>query len=223
MIACRRSAQIAAKLALVPLLLLLGLTAGAAAQTILVPPNDTVGSVFTTNSNDGWSISRGVVFQVGSTQTINSIGLYQDLTGMTVNYEIDQTTSASGDIGPGKIILRSGSGVFTTAGLQFIVFPIVPLTLAAGNFYQIRFDFAGNSNQNFYYNNDNVTFSQAGLNLIDGTQADDTGNSVMPRIEFNASAQAATAAVPTLSPIVLTLLAVLLAGAALKLLRRPGD
>ncbi len=58
--------------------------AGAASATIFVPPNNTVGHVFTTNANDAWSASRGVVFHVDATQTLSSIGLYQDLTGVTV-------------------------------------------------------------------------------------------------------------------------------------------
>lgn len=195
-----------------------GLAGAASAQTIFVPPNDTAGHVFSTNSNDGWNSSRGVVFQVNSTQTVNSIGLYQDLTGVTVNYEVDQITSASGNVGPGKVILRSGSGTFTTSGLQFITFAIAPVTLNSGSFYQIRFDFSGNSNQNFFYDNQDVPFSQPGFSQIDGTEGDDTGNTVMPRIEINAATAVAT--VPVLSSLGLALLGVLLAGAALTRLRR---
>jgi hypothetical protein len=203
-------------LALASLTMLLGVAA-ASAQTIFVPPNDPTGMVFTTNSNDGWAASRGIVFQVGTTTTVSSIGLWQNLTAMTVNYEIDQTTGVSGNVGAGKTILRSGSGTFTTAGLQFIVFSIAPITLTAGNFYQIRFDFAGLSNQNFFYNNGNVSFSQAGFNLIDGTQADDASNSVMPRIEIQASIPAP---IPALSPTALALLALLVLGASIALLPR---
>ena len=195
-----------------------GLAGAASAQTIFVPPNDTAGHVFSTNSNDGWNSSRGVVFQVNSTQTVNSIGLYQDLTGVTVNYEVDQITSASGNVGPGKVILRSGSGTFTTSGLQFITFAIAPVTLNSGSFYQIRFDFSGNSNQNFFYDNQDVPFSQPGFSQIDGTEGDDTGNTVMPRIEINAATAVAT--VPVISSLGLALLGVLLAGAALTRLRR---
>ena len=195
-----------------------GLAGAASAQTIFVPPNDTAGHVFSTNSNDGWNSSRGVVFQVNSTQTVNSIGLYQDLTGVTVNYEVDQITSASGNVGPGKVILRSGSGTFTTSGLQFITFAIAPVTLNSGSFYQIRFDFSGNSNQNFFYDNQDVPFSQPGFSQIDVTEGDDTGNTVMPRIEINAATAVAT--VPVLSSLGLALLGVLLAGAALTRLRR---
>ena len=191
----------------------------AQAQIFFVPPNDTVGHVFTTNSNDAWSTSRGVVFQATTTQTITGIGLYQNLTGITVNYEVDQTTSASGNIGAGKTVLRSGSNVFTTSGLQYITYSFVPLQLVAGNFYQVRFDFAGNSNQNFFYDNANVVFAQPGFAQIDGTANDNTGNSVMPRIELLGGA-VASVPVPALSDAMLAALALLLAGGSYFALRR---
>ena len=191
----------------------------AQAQIFFVPPNDTTGSVFTTNTNDGWSGSRGVVFQATTTQTITGIGLYQNLTGITVNFEVDQTTSASGNVGVGKTILRSGSGTFTTAGLQYITVRSPHAQLTAGNFYQVRFDFSGNSNQNFFYDNGNVVFSQPGFALVDGTSGDDTGNSVMPNIEL-LQVNAASVPVPALSNAMLAALAFLLAGGSYAALRR---
>jgi hypothetical protein len=204
------------------ILALWALASGARAQITFVPPNDPTGAVLTTNANDAWVTSRGIVFQATTTQTINSISLYQDLTGITVNYEIDQTLSATGTIGTGKTILRSGSGTFATSGLQFITFSIAPLALVAGNFYQVRFDFAGNSNQNFFYNNNNVVFSQPGFSQIDGTAGDDTSNSVMPRIQLGAASPpvALNATIPTLSPLLLAALSLLLALASAFALRR---
>lgn len=204
------------------ILALCAIASAAHAQITFIPPNDPTGAVVTTNANDGWSGSRGIVFQATTTQTINSISLYQDLTGIPVNFEIDQTTSATGNIGTGKTVLRSGSGTFTTSGLQFITFSFAPLQLIAGNFYQVRFDFTGNSNQNFFYNNNNVVFSQPGFSQIDGTQGDDTSNSLMPNIQLGPVsppvAQGAT--IPTLSPLLLAALSLLLAGASAFALRR---
>ena len=206
----------------IALLALCAIASGAHAQISFVPPNDPTGAVLTTNANDAWSGGRGVVFQATTTQTINSISLYQDLTGIPVNYEIDQTTSATGNIGTGKTVLRSGGGTFTTSGLQFITFSITPLQLVAGNFYQVRFDFAGNSNQNFFYSNNNIVFSQPGFSQIDGTAGDDTGNSVMPRIQLGPVSPpvAQNATIPTLSPLLLAALSLLLAGASAFALRR---
>jgi hypothetical protein len=204
------------------ILALCAIASAAHAQITFVPPNDPTGAVLTTNSNDSWNGSRGVVFQATTTQTINSISLYQDLTGIPVNYEIDQTTTATGNIGTGKTVLRSGAGTFTTSGLQFITFSFAPVQLVAGNFYQVRFDFTGNSNQNFFYLNNNVVFSQPGFSQIDGTAGDDTGNAVMPRIQLDlaSSPVAQNATIPTLSPLLLAALSLLLAGASAFALRR---
>jgi len=177
------------------------------------PPGSCV--VLTTNSNDFWNVSRGVVFQATTTQTISNISLWQDLAGVTVNYEIDQTTSVSGNLIPGKTVLRSGSATFTTTGLQYITFPIAPLQLTAGNFYQVRFDFTANSNANCFFNN-SVPFSQTGFAQITGTQADSTGTTALPQIALNLPLPS----LPALSPAMLAVLALLLAVASALALRR---
>jgi hypothetical protein len=156
-----------------------------AGQVVFVPPNDTTGHVFTTNSNDGWSAGRGDVFQMSANTTIDSVGVYQDLTNVLLSYKILEVTTTVGDLLPGSTVLRSGSGTATTSGLQFIDFSVAPLTLLAGHDYEIAFSFAGASNQNFFYNNQNIPFNQASFNFIDGTQADETSNSVMPAIRVN--------------------------------------
>ncbi len=107
------------------------------------------------------------------------------------------------------------------SGLQFITFNFAPLELTAGHFYQVRFLFAGNSNQNFFYNNNNVAFSQPGFAQIDGTEADDTSNAVMPSIQLGTpSAAPGPVGLPTLSPLLQAALALLLALAAALALRR---
>ena len=171
--------------------------------------------VLASSSNDFWNVSRGVVFQATATQTINSISLWQDLTGVTVNYEIDQTVTATGNLLPGKTVLRSGSGTFTTSGLHYITFPIAPLSITAGNFYQIRFDFTATSNQNCYYSAV-VPFSQPGFAQITGTQGDFTGNTALPQIALNLQLPS----LPALSPAMLAVLALLLAIASAFALRR---
>jgi hypothetical protein len=151
-----------------------------AATVTFVPPNDTSGSVFSSNSNDGWSGSRGIVFQVsGPNFVLTSVGLFQNLVETTLNYEVFQTTSATDDLSPGATLLRSGSDIVTTDGLDWIDFALDPLTLETGNFYHLRFSFEGDSLQNFFYNNENVAWSQDGFSSIDGTLNQDTGNSVV--------------------------------------------
>ena len=188
----------------------------ARAQIVFNPSPPGSCAVLTTNNNDFWNVSRGVVFQATTTQTISNISLWQDLTGVTVNYEIDQTTGASGNLIPGKTVLRSGSNTFTTTGLQYITFPIVPLQLTAGNFYQVRFDFSANSNANCFFNNNGIAFSQTGFAQITGTQADITGTTALPQIALNLPLPS----LPVLSPGMLAVLALLLAFASAFALRR---
>jgi hypothetical protein len=176
--------------AMLAVLVLAVFAASAGATTIaLIPPNDTTGAVFTTNSNDGYSPGRGDVFQMNSSLVIDSVGIFQNLTNVTLNYQVVETTGTTGNVLPGTV-LRSGSTVATTSGLQWIDFAFAPLTLQSGHDYDIRFSFNGNSNQNFFYNNANVPFIQGAFSLVDGELGGDTSNSVMPAIRVNAQATA---------------------------------
>ncbi len=187
-----------------------------AAVIEFVPPNDPTGSVFTTNSNDGWNSGRGVVFQATGTEIITSVGLFHDLTGMTLSYKVSEVLTVNGDVETGETILASGSATVTTSGLEWIDFPIPNIPFTAGSIYHIEFSFPGTGNQNFFYNNGNVTFTQDGFEVIDGTSAGNTGNSVMPAIRLET--QDVNAAppgppptpVPTLSQWSILLMALLL-------------
>ena len=201
----------------------LAFAAPAGAQEILVPPNDPAGHVFSTLSNDGWSGSRGVVFTMQGTGTLTGVALWHDLTNITVEYEVAEVASASGDLSTGKVVLRSGSALVTTAGLQFVVFPFASLALANGSSYHVRFRFDGLGNQNFFYDNSNVTFTQGPFTLVDGTNNEDTGNSVMPRVRLDGTFVAAAAPatpVPATSSAGLAMLAAVLAAVAIAGRRR---
>jgi hypothetical protein len=159
----------------------------ASATVTFIPPSDPVGMVFSTNSNDGYGRSRGVVFTPTSNFSLTSVGIYQDLTNVTLNFTVEAATSPSGITGPGTI-LRSGSVVANTTGLQFIDFAFASLNLAAGSYYNVNFSFAGNSNQNFFYNQSGAEpYAQAGFAGIDGTVRYNTGNFLLPAIRLNGS------------------------------------
>lgn len=201
---------------LLPLLFLFAGTANAAIIEF-VPPNDPTGHVFSTNSNDGWGAGRGVVFQATADGTFSSIGVYQDLPGVDLSYTLSQTTSATGDISTGETVLASGNAISTTNGLEWIDFPIGPVSYSAGNYYHIEFSFQANSNQNFFYDNNDVQFSQDGFDVIDGTQGGNTGNTVMPAIRLDTGFginAVNTTPVPTLDWRGITVLFILLAGLA---------
>ena len=151
-----------------------------AAQFPFIPPNDPTGQVFTTNSNDGYSGGRGDVFSMQQNTTIDSVGLYHDLTNTLLSFNVAQVTSTTGQVTTGQTVLRSGSATVSTNGLQWIDFPIVPLTLLQGNNYHIEFSFPTSGNQNFFYNNGNAPFTTGNFTLVDGTQGGNATNFVMP-------------------------------------------
>lgn len=151
-----------------------------------VPPNDTTGAVSSTNANDGYSGGRGIVFTMTANETINSVGIFQNLTNINVIYQVARVTSVSGG---GALTLtaplRTGFANVTTSGLQFVDFGFANLSLLTGLTYQINFVFAGNSNQNFFYNNANVAWTQGNFSGLDGTQNNNKTNEVVPAIRVN--------------------------------------
>ena len=173
------------------------------AQTAFIPPNDTNGHVFSNNSNDGYNAGRGIVFNTTANTTLSSVGIFQDLTNVVLNYDVAQVTTTNGQVDTGEIILRSGSRTVTTSGLQFIDFSFANLLLAAGKNYQIEFTFNGASNQNFFYNNDNKPWTQGSFALLDGTQAGDATNFVVPAIRVSAEGTSVTPEGSSLAMLVL--------------------
>jgi len=166
---------------------LFGAVADAKASFItFIPPTDPTGAVFTTNTNDAYSIGRGMSFVMLANDTIDSVGIYHDLTGINLSFELAQTLVSSGNVTAGQTILRSGSALVTTAGLQFIDFSFAPLTLLAGNSYHFEFTFTGNGNQNFFHTQQfQPPFNQGAYTVVDGTAGGNTSNFVIPRMRVN--------------------------------------
>lgn len=167
-------------------------TAANAASVTFIPPSDLVGQVYTTNSNDAYSAGRGVVFTPTSAFTLNSVGIFQNLTNVTLSYSVQAATATSGVTGPGTV-LRFGSALISTTGLEWIDFSFADLNLASGTAYNVAFFFAGNSNQNFFYNQSGAEpYAQPGFSNIDGFSSYNTRNFVLPAIRLNGD----TGAVP---------------------------
>jgi hypothetical protein len=161
-------------------------TLATAAPIAFVPPNDTVG-IFTGAGNDGWSIGRGIVFQMTDDETIDSVGVFQNLSGILLNFAFYQTTGVTGNVATGQTLLRSGGATVTTAGLEWVDFSFAPLALTSGNSYHLVFSFDGNSSGNFYYNNNDVTWAQGSFSSLDGTRNGDTSNTVVGAFRVNAT------------------------------------
>ncbi|WP_310474432.1 PEPxxWA-CTERM sorting domain-containing protein [Sandarakinorhabdus sp.] len=164
-----------------------------AATVTFIPPSDPTGQVFTTNANDAYSQGRGVVFVPTANFSLDSVGIFQNLTNVTLSYSVELASAITGNVGPGTV-LRSGSALISTTGLEWIDFNFASLNLAAGSAYNVAFFFNGNANQNFFYNQSGAEpYSQSGFTNIDGFQAYGTSNTVLPGIRLNGSG---TAVVP---------------------------
>ena len=162
----------------------LGLPLHAITVNLFPPPNDPVGLVGS-SGNDGWVAGRGVVFQALANMTIDSVGVYQNLTFQFLQYEVFQITGLTGNVFPGQVLLRNGARVVTTSGLEFVDFAFAPLALANGSFYEIEFILNGPSNANYYYINQNVPFNVGNFGSLDGTLGEDTSNLAIPTIRVN--------------------------------------
>ena len=179
------------------------LSPAAIAATIeFVPPNDATGGVFTTNSNDAWDESRGIGFNVSNAQSITSVGLFQDLTGIDLSFRISEISSLVGGF-TRDVILASGSSNVTTNGLEWIDFVIPQLTFNPGTNYLIEFSFSGLSNQNFFYNNANVPWDQLVFTMLEGTQGNSFNNFVVAAFRVNNDSLTAVP-VPAALPLLLT-------------------
>src|SRR5262245_23649327 len=56
-----------------------------AAVVQFVPTTDPLGSVFTTNFNDGYQLGRGMVFEMQQDLVLDSIGIFHDLTNISLS------------------------------------------------------------------------------------------------------------------------------------------
>src|SRR5262245_35462456 len=108
-----------------------------AAAISFVPPNDTVGAVYTVNDNDGYDQGRGIVVAPTAATQVDSIGILVDLTGIELDYTIYQLTAPTGIIRVGAIPILNGSILTSTSGLEWVDVPTGSLSLAAGSFYEI--------------------------------------------------------------------------------------
>jgi hypothetical protein len=157
----------------------------AAAPIAFIPTSDTAGQVYTNNANEGWDNHRGIGFNVTSTQTLSSVGAYLDLTNTELSFGIYETSSSQ-DVFARTRLLASGGSTVSTNGLEWVDYGFGQLTLTAGTNYLIEFSFNGASNQSFYFNNQNIGWSQGAYTGIDGSLGDDFYNSTVAAFRINA-------------------------------------
>ena len=169
-----------------------------AQMTTLTAPNNPLGTLVSGYGNDAWFGGRGDNFLVTSDTTINSVGLFADLTGITLNYEVGSIPALGGSGVDGKTILRSGSSLTSTSGLEFVDFGFSDLTLLAGNNYYVEFNYAGTPNQELYYFNQNISWTQGPFSNIDGfaVDANGQGNFVAPVVRLGVGSSVAATPEP---------------------------
>ena len=116
---------------------------------------------------------------------MDSIGVFQDLTAKNLAFEFSEVTTLSGKVTSGQTILASGSVLAATSGLEWIDVSIGSILLEVGKNYHFEFTFTGNSNQNFFYNNQDVPFTQGVFTNIEGTAGGNTNNFVIGAFRVN--------------------------------------
>jgi hypothetical protein len=157
----------------------------AAAPIAFIPANDTAGQVYTNKANEGWDNHRGIGFSVNSTQTLSSVGAWLDLTNTDLGFAVYEI-SVPQDVFFRNKLLASGGSTVSTNGLEWIDYGVNQLTLTAGTNYLIEFWFNGPSNQSFYFNNQNLAWSQGAFTGLEGTLGDDFYNSTVAAFRINA-------------------------------------
>jgi hypothetical protein len=155
----------------------------AATPTTFTPPNDPVGQVYA--STNGWDNHRGIGFNVNSQQTLSSVGAFLDLSNADLHYGVYEISASEGVFARTKL-LASGGSIVSTRGLQWIDYGFDNIMLNTGTNYLVEFSFGGPANQSFYFNNQNVAWSQGAFTSLDGTLGDDFYNFVVPAFRINA-------------------------------------
>ena len=158
---------------------LLATCAASAAPIEFVPTNgmpnvDTTGTEYAV-SNDSWWMGRGLTFNVSSAQTLNSVGLLHDLTGIDLSFGLYEISKTSITLSKTATLASGGRNV-TTTGREWIDFDLGGLVLEAGKDYLLEFAFTGEANSNFYYDNQNELWSQGAFIGLDGTMGPELGN-----------------------------------------------
>jgi hypothetical protein len=152
---------------------------------LLDPPGKTL-TLYSSNSNDGYSASRGVVFTATSATPIAGIGYYNDVgAGGSATVELWEGVSLNGNTG-GTLV---ASGTANIGGpLGWFNIPVAYNLLANTN-YEIDITYSFSAAGNYFYAYDPAMFGDppftvGPFDVVDGTMGHNTGNFVMPRMDL---------------------------------------
>lgn len=142
-------------------------------------------SLYTTNSNDGYSSFRGMVFTANEAGFYNGAALYTwSANGLNATFELYSIITTVGNVLDGATLLRSASGLIS-GPLGFHGLKFDDITLVANQDYLLRVGYQEAADENWFYDFDPVVFGDAPVDigpitLIDGTLGGNTSNFVAP-------------------------------------------
>lgn len=165
---------------------------GAAASATPIeftPPNDGIGAEYSA-ANDSWWMGRGITFGVTSRQAVSSVGLWHDLSGVDLNFSLYEISTSAVTL-TRLTLLAGGGSTVDTDGRAWIDYELGGLVLDPGKEYLLEFAFQGEANSNFYYDNQNMLWTQGAFTGLDGTLGNELGNFVVAALRIDAEAVAA--------------------------------
>jgi hypothetical protein len=167
------------------LLLAVAATVGVAnAQQINLDPGTGL-TLFTTNSNDGYSSARGMLFTMNNTIQVNSFGFYTTNAAGSATWTLRQVFTLSGNVNTGSNLITTVNTTLGSGGPQYFDAAVSPLTLTAGNSYHLEIQYSQSAAENYFYNWNGPAVNLGLLSVVDGTMGGDTGNSVAPGMRIN--------------------------------------
>lgn len=141
--------------------------------------------LYSTNSNDGYSSFRGMVFIADEAVAYNGAALFTKSTGgLNATFELYEIFTTVGNVLAGANLVRSASGLLQ-GPLDFHGLKFADITLTPGQAYLLRVGYGEAAQENWFYDFDPVVFGDPPVDigpvtLIDGTLGGNTSNFVAP-------------------------------------------
>ena len=146
-------------------------------------------TLYTLNTNDGYSGGRGMVFIADEAITVNGAALWTASTGgLNATFELYETITTVGNVLAGATLLRSFNTTLL-GSLDFHGGKFDAITLQTNQSYLLRVFYSEAADENWFYDFDPVFFGDppvdiGAVTLIDGTASGDTANFVAPYLQI---------------------------------------
>ncbi|RJP32192.1 MAG: hypothetical protein C4547_14315 [Phycisphaerales bacterium] len=164
--------------------------APAAADELKLDPGKPI-KHYTSNSNDGYSTGRGMVFTAQESFELTGLGLYTkaESTPLNATLEVYKIVVTRGNVLAGATLVGKGTGPLRGPLEYHNVDLDAAVNIEDGASYLVRFLYPEAAQENWFYDFDPVRFGDPPVDLglvllIDGTQGGNTGNFVAPPIQL---------------------------------------